>query len=138
LPSSEPTNTVPFTTAGDEKTEPPVRALHFITSLPVSVLSLLFHPSRERELRNIGQLTKVTPVPLRAMLADTPSPLAVSAALSTPLVVGAYLTVTLHDFPGPRADAVQLACVDVNAADPESETVNVPVEEPPELVSVNV
>jgi hypothetical protein len=52
--------------------------------------------------------------------------------------VGAYRTVTLHDFFGPRLVAVHPSAVFVNAVEPDSATVNIPVAVPPELVNVNV
>jgi hypothetical protein len=62
-----------------------------------------------------------------------------SVALSlAPAVVGAYRTVTLHDFLGPRLLAVHVSAVTENADEPVSETLSAPVAEPPEFVSVNV
>jgi hypothetical protein len=54
-------------------------------------------------------------------------------------VVGANWTVTAHDLPLPSAVPLQVSEVIENAVapDPESETLSIPVAEPPELVSVN-
>jgi hypothetical protein len=58
-------------------------------------------------------------------------PITLSVALSlAPSLIGAYCTVTLHDFCGPRLAAVHVSAVVENA--------DAPVAAPPELVSVNV
>ena len=66
-------------------------------------------------------------------------PAALSVALSLAgAVLGEYWTVTLHDFFGPRLVAVHVSSVFENADEPVSETVNAPVAEAPEFVSVTV
>jgi hypothetical protein len=72
------------------------------------------------------------------MLALAIMPVAVSVALSlSPLAVGAYLTVTVHDLPGPRLFPVQLSVV-VNADPPGGVIVSAHEALPPEFSSVNV
>lgn len=80
-------------------------------------------------------------VPVRAAVAVALSflPVAVRVALSlVPVVVGAYVTVTLHILFGPRLVAVQLSARFVKATEPDKETVNATVAEPPEFLSTNV
>src|SRR5215210_1423156 len=64
--------------------------------------------------------------------------MAVNVPLSLdPALLGAYCTVTLHDFFGPRLTAVQVSAVFENTADPLSNTFSAAVATPPEFVSVN-
>jgi hypothetical protein len=79
--------------------------------------------------------------PVRDALATAADflPITLSVALSlAPSLIGAYCTVTLHDFCGPRLAAVHVSAVVENADAPVSDTVSAPVAAPPELVSVNV
>jgi len=63
---------------------------------------------------------------------------AVIVAVSPLPVVGAYWTVTLHDFLGPRLVPVQASAVIVNGpGEGETVTFSALVAEPPELVSAN-
>ena len=55
-----------------------------------------------------------------------------------PSVVGAYWTVMLHDFFGPRLVPVQLSAVTEKAEEPVSVTLRALVALPPEFLSVNV
>jgi hypothetical protein len=81
----------------------------------------------------------LAPVSEAVAIASRFLPDALSVALSlAPAVVGAYRTVTLHDFLGPRLLAVHVSAVTENADEPVSETLSAPVAEPPEFVSVNV
>jgi hypothetical protein len=56
----------------------------------------------------------------------------------TPLVVGAYVTVTLHVRGRPRLTPVQPSAVIENDDDPRSDALNAPVAEPPLFASTNV
>ena len=89
-------------------------------------------------LWNIGQST--APLPVRLMVAVAAGLLlvAVSVALSPLPVVGAYWTVTVHVFFGPRLVAAHVSAVFVNAADPDKAIFSALVAEPPEFLSVNV
>jgi hypothetical protein len=73
--------------------------------------------------------------------ADVFSPVAVSVALSFSTLVGAYVTLTVQDFPPPRLFPVQPSETKVNPADPVASvrvTFSIPDAELPALVSVNV
>jgi hypothetical protein len=73
------------------------------------------------------------------MLAVAPAffPVAMNVAVSVwPAAVGAYSTVTAHDFFGPRLVPVQASDVIENASEPESATFSAPDAEPPEFLSV--
>lgn len=77
--------------------------------------------------------------PLSDAAADAWIPVAVSVAVSlSPLPVGAYWIVTLHDLSGPRLRPVHVSAVVVNAVEPGSVTVIAPEALPPVLLSVNV
>jgi hypothetical protein len=81
------------------------------------------------------------PVPVRVMVALAAGFLALAvrvAVVVCPAVVGANWTVTTQDLRGPTAVAVQVLPVTENVDDPVSETLNAPVADPPELVSVKV
>jgi hypothetical protein len=60
------------------------------------------------------------------------------AGTLTPDAVGAYWTVTIHDFLGPKLVPVQASDVTVNVPGPDSDTISAADAEPPVLVSVNV
>jgi hypothetical protein len=79
------------------------------------------------------------PVSTRLAVAAAFLPDASSVAGSlTPDAVGAYCTVTMHDFLGPKLVPVQPSAVTVNAPGPDKATVNAADAEPPVLVSMNV
>jgi hypothetical protein len=63
---------------------------------------------------------------------------AVNVAVSPAVVVGAYWTMTVQCFFGPRLIAVQASEVIVNADDPDREIVRALDAVPPEFVSENV
>jgi hypothetical protein len=69
-----------------------------------------------------------------AFLPDTSS---VAGAL-TPEAVGAYSTVTVQDFLGPKLVPVQPSDVTLKVPGPDNDTVNAADAEPPVLVSVKV
>jgi hypothetical protein len=78
-------------------------------------------------------------LPSSVMLAFACTPVAVRVALSlSPFVVGAYRTVTLQDFFGPRLLSVHSSLVIENAEEADNVTVNAPEALPPELVSLKV
>ena len=60
------------------------------------------------------------------------------APLFAPAAVGAYWTVTLQDFFGPRLAPVQVSAVFAKAAEADRVTVRAPVAPLPWLVSTNV
>jgi hypothetical protein len=67
------------------------------------------------------------------------TPLAFRVAESlAPHAEGVYVTVTVHDLPGPSEVPVQASDMIENGDGLGSDTVSMAVAEPPELVSVNV
>src|SRR5262245_10276309 len=83
-------------------------------------------------------MSAALPVSPRSAVAVAFLPLAFSVALPGPDAVGAYSTVTVHDFLGPRLVSLQLSSVIANASGPVNVTVNAADADPPELMSVNV
>jgi hypothetical protein len=63
---------------------------------------------------------------------------AVSVVAAEPVPVGANLTVTRHDFPGPRLVPVHLSTDTLNAEEPDTVMVMSPVPDLPVLNSVTV
>jgi hypothetical protein len=79
------------------------------------------------------------PVSMRLARAAALLPAASSVAGAlTPDAIGAYRTVTMHDFLGPRLVPVQPSDVTVNVPGPDNETFSAADAEPPVLVSLNV
>jgi hypothetical protein len=77
--------------------------------------------------------------PVSGAVVDAWVPVAASVAVSfSPLLAGAYWTVTLHDMPGPRLRPVQVSAVVLNALAAGSVMVSAPEALPPVLVSLNV
>lgn len=98
------------------------------TPVPISVPGLSVRSGAEAALL----------VPSSVMLAFACTPVAVRVALSlSALLVGAYWTVMLHDFFGPRLLSVHWSLV-IENVEPGNVTLNEPEPLPPALVSLNV
>src|SRR5262245_33693581 len=78
------------------------------------------------------------PVSVRSAVPAAFLPLALRTASLGPDVVGAYSTVTVHDFLGPRLVPLQLSSLTESSGASVSVTVSAAEADPPEFVSVTV